>query len=107
MPLSRRNSGGGTVYHDEGNLNFTFFTKVDNYCRKNNLKFIKSVLENNFGFDKLSVNRNDDLLYDGRKISGSAAKLSRNNGYHHFTLLINSDLNMMSNFLKPTPYQVC
>lgn len=89
--VARRSSGGGTVYHDPGNLNITIFSAHKHYNRKSNLEIVKSVLENSLNFDRLEINKRDDLLWDGKKISGTAAKLNQRRAYHHFTLLFNSD----------------
>ncbi|OAD58945.1 Lipoyltransferase 1, mitochondrial [Eufriesea mexicana] len=73
--LARRNSGGGTVYHDTGNLNLSFFTPRERYNRKYNLDIITRALYREWGLEA--------------EISGTAAKLGRHNAYHHCTLLVN------------------
>lgn len=91
IALARRNSGGGTVYHDRGNLNITFFTPRERYNRKNNLELIKRALYRGFGI-KSDVNVRDDLIVrDKYKVSGTAAKLGRLSAYHHCTLLVNAN----------------
>ncbi|KAF0297303.1 Lipoyltransferase 1, mitochondrial [Amphibalanus amphitrite] len=64
MPLARRNSGGGTVYHDLGNLNLTFFSAREQYDRAANLHLVADALRQGWGFD-ITVNERDDLLLDG------------------------------------------
>lgn len=93
--VARRSSGGGTVYHDPGNLNITIFSGYKHYNRKSNLEIVKSVLENNLNFENLEINSRDDLLWNGNKISGTAAKLNQRRAYHHFTLLFNSDKKLL------------
>lgn len=88
IQLARRNSGGGTVYHDEGNLNVTFFTPRERYNRKQNLEILAKTLER--GWDLHSqINKKEDIVLDSAfKISGTASKLGRPNSYHHCTLLV-------------------
>ncbi|MDK8210523.1 lipoate--protein ligase, partial [Bacillus subtilis] len=69
----RRLSGGGAVYHDKGNLNFSFITKDDGNSFHNFKKFTEPVVE---ALKKLGVNAElsgrNDLMAEGRKISGNA-----------------------------------
>lgn len=62
--LARRNSGGGTVYHDNGNLNLTFFTPRERYNRKQNLEIISSALHREWGL-KTEINKKEDIVIDG------------------------------------------
>ncbi|CAK1540192.1 unnamed protein product [Leptosia nina] len=91
ISLARRNSGGGTVYHDRGNLNITFFTHRDRYDRKYNLEIIKRALYRSFGIKSLINERQDIIVRDKYKVSGTAAKLGRLSAYHHCTLLVNAN----------------
>ncbi|XP_059051169.1 lipoyltransferase 1, mitochondrial isoform X2 [Achroia grisella] len=91
MALARRNSGGGTVYHDRGNLNVTFFTPRERYDRKYNLELIKRALFRGFGIKSTINERQDIIVRDKFKVSGTAAKLGRLTGYHHCTLLVNAN----------------
>ncbi|XP_020292819.1 lipoyltransferase 1, mitochondrial [Pseudomyrmex gracilis] len=89
IALARRNSGGGTVYHDKGNLNLTFFTPKERYNRKYNLNIITNALFRQWGLES-TINEREDIVVNGDcKISGTAAKLGRPNAYHHCTLLVN------------------
>merc|ERR1719402_409644 len=91
VKLARRNSGGGTGYHDQGNINCTFFTSRAGYNRRRNLDLICAALEKNLGVD-VNVNEREDIVLDKEhKISGTAAKLGRDTAYHHCTVLVNVD----------------
>ena len=69
IDVARRNSGGGTVYHDKGNLNCTFFTPRDGYDRKSNLETICRALDRQFGI-KAEVTPRLDVTLDGYKVIG-------------------------------------
>merc|ERR1719402_1358892 len=91
VKLARRNSGGGTVFHDRGNINCSFFTSRADYKRLRNLQLICAALEKSVRVD-VSVNDRDDIVLDNEhKISGTAAKLGRETAYHHCTVLVNVD----------------
>lgn len=103
VDICRRVSGGGTVYHDLGNLNLTFFTDRTSYDRKQNLQFIIDALNStDVGLD-LKYNDKDDILLDDTfKVSGSAAKLGLKTAFHHCTLLCDTDLPSLSGLLRRT-----
>ncbi|XP_059139969.1 lipoyltransferase 1, mitochondrial-like [Physella acuta] len=91
VDISRRSSGGGTVYHDEGNLNLSFLTSRARYNRKANLNLVVDALTARWDLD-LTVNDRDDIMLEKfYKVSGTAAKLGRVQSYHHFTLLVDVD----------------
>ncbi|CAG2106676.1 unnamed protein product, partial [Medioppia subpectinata] len=97
--VSRRNSGGGTVYHDLNNLNISFISHKTLYNRFKNL-----VLLNKFNID-LEITEREDLVLrqSGHKISGTASKVGAHNSYHHLTLLIDVDMNQMKQLIaKPS-----
>ncbi|XP_058802812.1 lipoyltransferase 1, mitochondrial [Phymastichus coffea] len=100
--VARRNSGGGTVYHDEGNLNLSFFTPRQRYNRRYNLDIITRALFREWGL-KSNINTKDDIVVQGEfKISGTAAKLGRPNAYHHCTLLVDANKRSLSLALRKT-----
>lgn len=90
--LARRRSGGGTVFHDLGNINLTFFTSKKKYDRMENLHLVIRALKSLEPLLDVQATERYDLLLDGKyKISGTAAKLGRTVAYHHCTLLCSAD----------------
>lgn len=68
--LARRNSGGGTVFHDRGNLNCTFFTPRERYNRMYNLKILTRAMFREYGI-KSEISARDDIVVQGKKVSTS------------------------------------
>ena len=99
VQLARRQSGGGAVYHDLGNTNFTFFSSRRSYSKEKNTRIVIDALSR-FGIEAEASGRND-IAVDGRKVSGSAFKLSSDRAYHHGTLLISADIPSLLRYLTP------
>lgn len=95
--LVRRLSGGGAVYHDSGNLNFTFLTDTAAYDLPRQLDVILTALQS-LGIKAEKSGRND-ILVDGRKVSGNAFYTAGSKKYHHGTLLLDVKTEMMSRYL--------
>lgn len=97
----RRLSGGGAVYHDKGNLNFSFITKDDGNSFHNFKKFTEPVVE---ALKKLGVNAElsgrNDLMAEGRKISGNAQFSTKGRMFSHGTLLFDSEIENVVSALK-------
>lgn len=93
IKVVRRLSGGGAVYHDEGNLNFSFITKDDGDSFQDFAKFTKPVVEalNKLGVPAELQGRND-LVADGRKISGNAMFSTKGRMFSHGTLMFDSEI---------------
>jgi lipoyltransferase 1 len=70
IELARRNSGGGTVYHDRNNLNCSFFTPRERYDRKYNLNLITRAIYREYGIDT-EISERDDILLHGKKVSSA------------------------------------
>ena len=103
--LARRTTGGGAVFHDLGNTNFTFLSPRESYRRENNIQIILAALKQ-FGIRGEASGRNDLLVpfVDGpRKFSGSAYREKKDRAFHHGTLLLNADLSRLGNYLTPNP----
>lgn len=96
--VARRLSGGGAVYHDLGNLNFTF---VMHKKHENLHKQLEVILE---GVKKLGIEAEfsgrNDILAEGRKFSGNAFYYGKENYYHHGTLLIDVDMPNLGKYLS-------
>lgn len=98
--LARRLSGGGAVFHDTGNLNFTFLMPEEDYDLDRQLQVIQTACAM-AGIRTERSGRND-LLAEGCKFSGNAFYHSQGNAYHHGTLLISADMDKLSRYLTPS-----
>lgn len=99
--LMRRKTGGGAVYHDDGNLNFSFVVPKALYDQQRQFSVIQRAVES-FGLHTELSGRND-ILAEGRKFSGNAFSKGRVNDLHHGTLLIKGDMSDLARYLKPKP----
>ncbi|NLG24741.1 MAG: lipoate--protein ligase [Clostridiales bacterium] len=99
--LARRSSGGGAVYHDLGNLNFTFLAPRADYDVARQLDVVRRAV-GALGLRAERSGRND-LTIGGRKFSGNAFRLSRDAALHHGTLLVSSDMEMVARYLNVSP----
>jgi len=104
ITLARRISGGGTVFHDEGNVNFSFIKNVKSPAEISFKQFTKPVVEtlSKLGITATTSGRND-LLIEGKKISGNAEHIFKNRVLHHGTLLFNSDLKNLGQAINVVP----
>ena len=111
MVLARRKSGGGCVYQDMGNSVFSFLNPIGDFSKEdyktmNNTVLIESLKK--IGIPNAEPTGRNDICVDGRKVSGSAYKLSlgKKDGsgrksLHHGTMLIDLDLTALERYLSP------
>lgn len=97
LPVVRRMTGGGAVYHDRGNLNFSFIIKGE----ADRAELCRPVIDilRSLGI-KAEISGRNDILVGGRKISGTAMCSRGGRSLFHGTLLINADLEAMSEALR-------
>ncbi|MEC0092792.1 lipoate--protein ligase [Paenibacillus macquariensis] len=104
VQIVRRLSGGGAVYHDLGNLNFSFITKDDGQSFHNFLKFTQPVID---ALQKMGVNAElsgrNDLQVGEKKISGNAQFSTRGRMFSHGTLMFNLNLDNVQSSLNVNP----
>ena len=97
----RRLSGGGAVYHDLGNLNFSFLTKDDGNSFNNYKKFTQPVVD---ALEKMGVNAElsgrNDILAEGRKVSGNAQFTTKGRMFSHGTLMFDTEIDAVVSALK-------
>lgn len=96
--LVRRLSGGGAVFHDRGNLNFTFLLNKEDYDVEKQLEVILVALDQ-LGIKAEKSGRND-ITIEGKKICGNAFYSNAEHCYHHGTLLVNVDIKNLSKYLN-------
>ena len=98
--LARRLSGGGAVFHDLGNLNFTFLMPQRDYDLDRQLAVILEAL----GCLEIPAEKSgrNDILADGRKCSGNAFYKNGTQAYHHGTLLVDVDMEKLGRYLNPS-----
>ena len=97
--IARRSSGGGAVFHDKGNLNFTFIAQNKNYDLDKQMKVIKKACE--LANIKVEISGRNDIVVNGKKISGNAFLNTKKSSLHHGTLLINSNIKNIVRYLSP------
>lgn len=104
IKVVRRLSGGGAVYHDMGNLNFTFIVDAQPGQKVDLRKFCQPIADTlcNLGANATVDGRND-ILIDGMKVSGNAQYVRQGRVMHHGTILFDSDMSVLGQALIPDP----
>ncbi len=102
--LARRLSGGGTVFHDQGNLNFTYIVKGEPGKLVDFRRYIGPVIDflDTQGI-RATQGRTHEILVEGKKISGNAEHVHKNRVLHHGTLLLHADLKLLGESIAVVP----
>lgn len=99
--MVRRSSGGGAVFHDLGNLNFTFIIPRNKYDVQRQLNVIRRAAAA-FGIETEFTGRNDLIISEsGAKFSGNAFRFSEKTGMHHGTIMVSVDMDKLGRYLAP------
>jgi lipoate---protein ligase len=106
IPVIRRLSGGGSVFHDLGNINFTFLTNNEQGKGIDFLLFLKPIVDLLYYFKiPVILNSHNNIFIGDRKISGTAAHLTKNRIIHHGTLLFKSSIDDLDIALHSDSYK--
>ena len=97
--LARRLSGGGAVFHDLGNLNFTFLMCKEDYDLDKQVTVIQQACA--LAGIRAEKSGRNDLLAEGRKFSGNAFYQDKVHAYHHGTLMVDVDKEKLGRYLSP------
>ncbi|ORM38659.1 lipoate--protein ligase [Francisella endosymbiont of Ornithodoros moubata] len=101
IPMVRRQSGGGTVYHDFGNLNYTIISPEKDHDIQANLELVCNTIKK-LGIE-VYANQRNDIVVDHHnytyKVSGSAFREKKDRAFHHGTLLINANIKKLYDYL--------
>ncbi len=102
IPVIRRISGGGAVYHDSGNVNFTFIHKTDKTNQVDFKRFTSIIVNFIQSFEiEVNTNKRNSIFAGNLKFSGHAEHIFHDRVLHHGTILFNTDLEKLQNCLTP------
>ncbi|WWC69572.1 uncharacterized protein I206_103515 [Kwoniella pini CBS 10737] len=101
IPLVRRRSGGGTVFHDMGNTNFSIILPRLLFTRSHGAELVSRAIRERLGIKQCTVNeRNDVIIKDGENELKMTYKIIQHRAYHHGTMLISSSLSELGKSLR-------
>ncbi len=104
VKLVRRITGGGAVYHDEGNLNYSFIFPEGKYDESTQNQVLADALAS-FGIQAEASGRND-ITVEGKKVSGTAYSAAGGVRQRHGTMLVSSDLDRLQRYLTVSPMKL-
>lgn len=99
VKIARRNSGGGAVFQDLGNACFTFSSPALSASKSENFECVIRAL-GELGL-KAELSGRNDILVEGKKVSGSAFEMNKDYFAHHATMLVNANLQGVAKYLTP------
>lgn len=99
--VMRRTTGGGAVYHDDGNINFSFVAPYALYDQQRQFDVIRQALSD-YGLN-VGLSGRNDILCNGRKFSGNAFSKGQHQRLHHGTILIKGNMDDLARYLKVKP----
>lgn len=107
IQVIRRETGGGAVYHDLGNINYSFITDLGNPEDLHLKLFAEPIVRalGELGI-RAEVSGRNDIVIDGRKVSGTAQRIENDRILHHGTLLFRSDLGKIQDVLRVDPLKM-
>ena len=108
IKVVRRLTGGGAVFHDKGNVNFSFIVPAEENATLDFGRFTAPVINaiKSLGVEDVCLSGRNDILICGEKISGNAQSFYNNKTLHHGTLLYSSDLTMLTGALRVDPEKI-
>ncbi len=108
IKVVRRLTGGGAVFHDVGNINFSFIVPETEKAVLDFARFTNPIIDalKSLGIENVCLSGRNDIMIDGVKISGNAQSSYNGKTLHHGTLLYSADLSMLSGALKVDPEKI-
>lgn len=108
IKVVRRLTGGGAVFHDIGNINFSFIVPETERAVLDFARFTKPIIEalKSLGIENVCLSGRNDIMIGGRKVSGNAQSSYNGKTLHHGCLLYSADLSMLTGALRVDPEKI-